>query len=753
MATTPNLDDTIDTAAGTTQAGKSGTATADKSKKPNKRQQNPLGNLSSYTYNLTLYMLTPEAYDAFVNTGRKNLNAIKNAANSQAQAAIANSGAGSYIIAQSGGINNESEVRAPGFHYDYYIENLKIITKTPGSSTQTATATTEITFDIVEPYGFSFISNLTRARYAILKNSKLPNAQQNTNSLKQMFVLGIRFYGYDKNGNVATTATFSAEDTINPAAQAGGGGDTALFERFFDITLTEMKFKLDGKNTVYNIKTNALPQQTAMTTRNGRINKDIQIQASTVEEALIGDNGKIVGLLTSLNRQWAAMGEKGECEIPNEYDIKFIGDEVDVRALKSASMIIDSDRDKLKSSMAATSSARGNEDLSVSEIPNLNSKQIKFKNDTSILQAISLIIGQSKFLFDAMNTVFTSKPEPDKEGEDNMDEGGKQRIKWYNLGADVKVLGYDTMRNEWAYKITYVIQPFETPYFYSPFANNPIKYYGPHKRYDYWYTGENTSVLRYEQQLNASFFTVALSGKAEEGKVPPVDQPQLVMQPQMRTPMARQGMTGEGMEAQNSYLTSLYDPSAWATAKLTILGDPDFLMNTAPNTISQVYDPYYQSDGFTINPNGGQVFIEIDFKEPEDYNNTDGLLSINESIQFVDLPKAVKSVVKGVSFFVLQCTSNFRGGNFTQDLDCNITNWAGIIKENAISDGSYERAEDARFARQGTGSATTPSGSSSTGNGLKPDPGPATTPSSGTTTTESSVPPPTTQTQQAPEDP
>jgi hypothetical protein len=84
--------------AGTTQAGKSGTPAGKTSEqKPGKRPQNPLGNFSSYTYQLSLYMITPDAYDAFIQSGRKNINAFQD---------INNTGNGVYLIAQSGGINN-----------------------------------------------------------------------------------------------------------------------------------------------------------------------------------------------------------------------------------------------------------------------------------------------------------------------------------------------------------------------------------------------------------------------------------------------------------------------------------------------------------------------------------------------------------------------------------------------------------------------------------------------------------------------
>ena len=75
---------------------------------PGRRLKNPLGALSSYTYQLSLYMITPDAYDAFNATGRRSINALQEATGEE------NTG-GAYLIAQSGGINNDQSQRAPGF--------------------------------------------------------------------------------------------------------------------------------------------------------------------------------------------------------------------------------------------------------------------------------------------------------------------------------------------------------------------------------------------------------------------------------------------------------------------------------------------------------------------------------------------------------------------------------------------------------------------------------------------------------------
>jgi hypothetical protein len=110
-----------------------------KSPKPGSRLQNPLGNFSSYTYQLSLYMITPDAYDAFQLSGRKNINAL-----SQTDATGQSTNGGAFLIAQSGGINNKTSKRAPGFELDYYIDELKIKTAVNGKNTQSASNVTAI---------------------------------------------------------------------------------------------------------------------------------------------------------------------------------------------------------------------------------------------------------------------------------------------------------------------------------------------------------------------------------------------------------------------------------------------------------------------------------------------------------------------------------------------------------------------------------------------------------------------------------
>lgn len=719
ISSTPSVN------AGTTVSGKSSTPAAKVSQpKPGKRLQNPLGDYSSYTYQLTLYMITPDAYDAFIAAGRKTIDVLTGANAS-------NQSGGAYIIAQSGGVNNTSSKRAPGFELDYYIDDLKIVSNTNGKETQTASNVSEMSFNIYEPYGFSFISKLKFAGEALQKKSKTKNFEGLQNPSKQFFILGVKFQGYDVNGKVVE------------------GGS---YQTFYDIMLTGIKFKIDGRATTYNITAASLPPATAMGIKRSRIDKGATIVANTVREAIDGDGEGVEGLLTKLNKTQEDYKKNGSIEIPNVYKVRFIGnkEELGFKELENASIVSKADLDKSKWRMSNIKNKEGvNDSTATAAKPDNTKRQVVFPSDTPILQAISQIVAQSSFLEEAMKVVYTDNLEPDVDAgsDDELKPATNKTIRWYNLSSEVKCLGWDNKVGDFAFEITYVIQPYDTPVVMSAYTNAAAKYYGPHKRYEYWYTGKNSEVLNYEQTLNNAYFNVALApngdGTSQGGAT------DVATTPGKRQNQSRVGKLDVGMEAQNSYMTSLYDPGSYAEAKVTIMGDPDFLVQESPGSVNDVYNQFYGTDGYRINANGGQVFIEINFKEAQDYKNSNGLLSINESILFWKYPSAIlKDIASrggGISYMVIKVTSTFKGGKFTQDLNCTINTFGGESDEvPANAQGGREPATQASVravdnAIDSSG-ATTASGSTTATMGWYDDPGVTDSQVNGTSSTTSPEP-------------
>jgi hypothetical protein len=727
---------------------------ASKTQPPGKRLKNPLGYFSSYNYQLSLYMITPDAYDAFIQSGRKDINAFS-------QLAGAENG-GAYLIAQSGGINNADELRAPGFAFDYSIDNLSFDTITSGKAGEGDTNTTSIKFTITEPYGFSFVTNLRKAQEALEAGLKKNNKsiELPKNPTKQFFILGIRFYGYDEVGNLMKGTEMFDNNTLDPNAPGNG----AVFQRYYDIILTDLKFKIDGKAVTYNISAASLAPAEAFGIKRGQVDTNINIEASDVETA-------INKLMDELNQRQKEL-YKGSVkpELYNTYKVKFLGEAATV--IGKSKIVSPADLDKFKwAGSGATKTADANDKTATkSQTPDKTKTTITISGSptpTPIPAAISTIITQSQFLEQGLKTVYTTSLEPpkDKSKMNQIDQGTKKVLKWYNCSAKLENARWNSTAKDWVYDITYIIQVYETPIIDSAYANVTSKYYGPHKRYSYWYTGQNSEVISYVQELNNAYFTVAVApqdgqstsdtenpstdgtstGESGNGtKGTPAETPVTPGKASEQPTTGKLG--GAGKAAQNSYITSLFDPASQAEAKIQILGDPDFIMSDSGYSEEQLYKKFYGADGFTINPNGGQVFVEIDFKEAVDYSSDGvsiadgagragitgepGTLSINESILFWDYPKDVAQLVKGISYQLLKVTSQFSGGSFKQTLDCRINTFAEAAKptqgegrEPAANNGNQPAGTTpAAGAKTATGTSTSASNATNADSGLKTEP-------------------------------
>lgn len=537
------------------------------------------------------------------------------------------------------------------------------------------------------------------------------------NPSRQLFILGIRFYGYNASGKPVrgtdtTAATNAFGGVISGATQEidPGNSSYALFERYYPIMLNEITTVVDGRETRYQCKAQSNGQK-AFGTKRGQINNKMEFTAETVGEAL--DT-----LMSRLNKEQEKLNKNTKAGY--RFDIKYAS-AYDADRIRSAKIVSKADLDKYKwpgSGAKNTKESNANTETKKGQKPKNNARTFTFAEGTPILQAINQIIAQSAFLEDALRTVYTTaiEPDQDKEGLPALDKSGKKTIEWFYCTPNVDNMSWDDAKADWVFDINYVLNVYDTPVLDTAYTNPGKKYYGPVKRYEYWYSGTNTEILNYKQTLNNDFYTQFLDenfGKNKDdkdankkggentktagqgsgnsaGSITPLVQNQ-------RTGQPTQGKAGLGMEAQNSYLTSLFSPSATASAEIDIFGDPDWLMSTTSavkndsgdvvasltQNESIIYNKFYGNDGYSISPAGGQVFFEIDFKEAIDYKSAGqnvevkdgigvtgapGTMSINSSILFWKDPKALSSLVRGLSYSLTSCRSIFSNGRFTQKL-------------------------------------------------------------------------------------
>ena len=673
---------------GTTQAGSTGT---NNEFGVGVRQYNPLSLYSSYTYQISLYMITPDAYDEFNNGGRKNV-FLTNNSNRE--------GSGAYLIAQSGGIEDPS-LRAPGFHFDYYIDNLVINSAVSSASSGGPTINVDMSFNITEAYGFSFLTNLKRAKDALDQYSTTANIKDSANASRQFFILGIRFLGYDAAGNLITQS-----DLINES--------DPTFQRFYDIQFNDLKFKIDGKTTVYTIKAASIPITAAAGQKRGVIDKGAnQLSGNTVSDIL----NKLMVKLTK-DQESDVKAEKKE--FASTYKIEFFDDAVDIAA---STIVSSADVSKVKWPMAEpTDKDTVNPSLSIKAQPNSNERIMAFNRDTPIIQAITSVIKQSDYLVNGLKAVYTTEEQPDSKTNSNSAEkiDSKKKLKWFSIVPKIKNTKFDRIAKDWVYDITYQVKTYEIPVLRSAYADKTTKYYGAVKRYEYWWTGQNSEIIKYEQSMNNTYFTVALSGQ-DASSASTGGKANIPLVFGKRQQADRLGKLDVGMEAQNSVVTDLNDPSAWAEAKIEILGDPDWLSNPMPGEGDQ--KSFYGPDGYTVDFNSGQVMIEIKFLEAVDYDHGKGVMNINDKIMFWDYPASIAKQLDGaISFMVTEIKHNFRGGKFTQELTCKINTFPDVdgpkLSEQMRAEAenqNYADTENQRLLNKSTGykSDPAPGGASS----------------------------------------
>lgn len=619
--------------------------------KPGRRLQNPLGYFSSVTYQISLYMCSPQGYNLFVDGGKISLPP-----------------AGQYIlIAQSGGIHKNK--RNANLPYDYYIENLRMDAAIGLNANGSETLTTNMEFQIIEPYGFSLPTKLKQAGEELIRtNATSADAgdyEKMKNQTKQTFILGIRFFGYDSEGNIMSATNSYDGRTLDPTYnQTSSQG---LFERFFDIRFNSFKFRMDGKAVTYNIKAATLPPGAAAGVQLGVVPNPITTQGQFVKDML--DD-----LIDKLNKEQQKLYTEKSIFRPVVYSIDY--SVKDFEEIYNQSMLSPEEVEKFKwpfSEPQNTNAVNPKIAERGASVPNNSQITIKHDRGSSILHCINKIIMQSSYLRNSLSVVYKNNLQPNQlnpsKNENRPDT--KKTFRWYTCSPELYNPRWDSAKSAWAYDIRYLIKPYDTPIVQSAYANELPDYPGPYKRYDYWYTGENSEIISYEQEYNNTFFTVTLDPRESvdgQGQGGPTDTAQVPQQP---VNADTQGSTNTGLQSQANAVTSIKDPGAFAKAKITIMGDPDLLMQTSETSkdINATFRKYFGADGYTINPTSGQVFIEISFKEPIDYNTDQGFMDINKNIIFWEYPANVREIIKGVSYRITTIKSSFASGKFTQVIE------------------------------------------------------------------------------------
>jgi hypothetical protein len=503
------------------------------------------------------------------------------------------------------------------------------------------------------------------------------------NAVDQMFIMAVKFYGYDINGLPL--------DGDNAAVQGYDNGDktdnNAVLQRYYAFKLADMKYVLNGRAVVYNCSGYLVQEIAAYGELNSSIQQKMQLEGGTVGECLTGEKG----LLTLLNKANEKQVDTGKIKKPNILKVEFYdesGELVSDGDIERGTLV---DDDSFAKSTAPMAKIKSTKDVTVAESfkqvkVDKNKRAINIDDGTNILTVIENLIIKSSYIGDALAAAKSIEADKNK----TIKKTPIKELTWFNVQPSVTIIGRDENTNLWAYEIVYQVRPYKIPYLKTSVGSTVSKYPGPTKFYDYWLTGGNSEVLSYQQEYNSMLFMPQLqsSNKDEMAKTPKDGTP---VGTKNAVPLKDNINMGAGRSTEINDLVAaqLYSPADNATAKIKIIGDPDYLMSSMGNpriTANKVFS----GDG-SIDGRNGQVFIQITFNTSFDYEPNTGLMRIDDRIQFYKTDKVKNLGIDGIVFRLTGVKSSLHKGKFEQELDCIIVSESELVGE--LADGEESKRE------------------------------------------------------------
>lgn len=701
-------------------------------------QPNSLAKYGSYTYNLSLYIMSPDDYQRTVTSARISV-------------------PGSQLLIQSGGMPNTSATptpsdsqnqgvtgRTPGsqtaaagrnqyFPLDFYIDDFTITNLQPGKGTGSANAITNMRFKIVEPNGISLLDNLYNACEQYVGKKQ--------NYAAQTYLMVIRFYGYDQNGNLVKPDN----NTIDVRTDSN-----ALVEKYIPFQFTKIGFRVANNLTEYNCEAVVPGNNQASGQARGIIPYNTEIQAETISGLFGGQatyneqqqtdgrpqNGSAPaqggasappkanaapkktitgGLVDALNQYEQERVSDGTFTVADQYEVIFPDPVIADAKTKPPGVV---DKNKTGQPSPATA-AQAKNPATNSMNPNTQTKPSVA--GMSIIQFIDQAVKTSSYIYEQQTVQY------DQDGNEIPNGNVPQLFAWYRIGVQALPIQYDPKRNDYAYKITYSIAPYRVNDVKSEYFNKS-SFVGTHKKYYYWFTGENVEILDYQQDFNNLYYIVV------NGNQPPKNGPILDYRDipkkayQTRSQESDQGQDGKINEPAANAATSLYSPADLSRVKISIVGDPAWIAQGEiwRNIRAFSYSPF-QPDG-TINYEIQEPLFEIAWNKPVDYSLTTGLIEPNQRTNGAnEIDSLAPGPTQSYIYRAISVTSSFRQGKFTQDLEGVLVQFPSTAIKKNDAPSEYEEF-----------STLTPSPNSNANNGRNAVP--ATTTSPGVRPSSSAAP-------------
>jgi hypothetical protein len=599
---------------------------------------NTLHDYPSYTYGLSLHLLTADEYNRIVGGQTYTPNRV--------------------LIASAGRYNNtpgrNQFIRSPYFSEDFYFENLTTNTVIGTNQHSRNTNAVEFTFNLMEPYGMTLINRL-------LDQANDPEMQCD-NYLDMVYLLQIDFFATDDSGEIV-------------------GAIPGTTKRF-PIKITQMNIKAGVRGSEYQIS--AVPynhvafEQSAVSTP-----ANFEISAASINEFFQAATENKSSFSDAVNGWQDDLAINNKIGIPDTYSFD-IHPTIAQATFAGTGAI--SARDTAMAMVNNTSSIRlSNLGNATKDFNNL-SKNFSINAGTSIDKVIDYTVRNSSYIQNQIS--IPDGIDPQTYLQEKV-KNANQPLNWYKIVPTVTLGKFDPVRKVYAKNITYSVQPYSIYNVKSDVApQGKIKNFV--KEYNYIYTGQNDDVLDFDINFNTLYYTAQTAYRgaltdiyknsettdesykkkntdAYKGSTQsPNSVMPMVVKPQVFNAKSR--ATGGIVTAKNVAVADLEDSlmtlssADMLNVQLKILGDPQFIKQDdcfySPLIYVPTSDPRLTPNN-SLRTDYGEIYVLLTFRTPVDIDESTGLMSFS---------KYRTSVFSGI-YRVLTVQSEFARGQFTQTLN------------------------------------------------------------------------------------
>ena len=387
------------------------------------------------------------------------------------------------------------------------------------------------------------------------------------------------------------------------------------------------------------------------------------------------------GLCDALNQFQQDLKNSGTYEIADVYEVQFatppdIGQE---------QVIIPGTVSYKSTGMANKKTPNAQTNTDTDNVQTI-SRIIQARAGTQIVQFMDQVIRNSTYITKQANVTINEQGVATKTANNSTQTSG---FMWYKINFQIQNLGYDSKRNDFAYKMIFIISQYPVTDISSQFFS-PGAFRGVHKSYSYWFTGTNSQVLSFEQDYNNLYYQILMSppdgiataGGAATGAAIPAGLSNPTQSNTSNIPNVSKGFAAGSQQSSQgadngagligaSAADWLYSITNRGSITLKIVGDPAWLQqDEVTNTLTAdgfSWAPFNKDGG--INYDASSILFDISFNRPGDYNFDTGLVEVTapSTNPQTGAPNLLQPQAHLV-YTAISVTSTFSQGKFEQEL-------------------------------------------------------------------------------------